>query len=548
MSSEPENVSSSSNPPETAGAQPEETAGQPAATGTPEQPPHAPAGESQSDSAAIKAASDSAPATGSPVTPSPASATPRDDESVAAEQANSLAAVRIGSQRDPANKNLSPALPKAVREAKTTPINIPVPEHLKKEAVIPGVSVDQLSSDWDADAGEFEDFNLDDLMAGNSASQAIGDEIPAETKLSGTVSRIHRDDVFFTLKGQHEGVVSLRQFKEPPALGTTLEVIVNKYNPEDSLYELTIPGAAISVSDWADIVEGSVVDAKVTAVNTGGLECMVNNIRGFIPASQAALYRIEDLNDFIDQKLQCVVTEARPEKRNLVLSHRAVLERERAEKREQLMQTLAVGSECDGTVTRLMDFGAFVELGGVEGLIHISKLAWDRVQHPKDVLEVGQKVKVKIEKIDEASGKIGLSYRDLLENPWDSVETKYPVGTIVDGTVTRLAAFGAFVKLEPGVEGLVHISELAHYRVQTVKSIVNEGDQIQVKILSVDRDAQKMSLSLKETQAKPEPKADESKAEVAESAPETPAKPRSNKPLKGGTAGDSGGEQFGLKW
>ena len=290
------------------------------------------------------------------------------------------------------------------------------------------------------------------------------------------------------------------------------------------------------------------MEVRITGANTGGLECLVNNIRGFIPASQIALYHVDNLSEFINQKMQCVVTEANHRRRNLVLSHRAVLEREQEENRKNYLEQLEVGEVCDGIVRKLQDFGAFVELvPGIDGLVHISKLSWDHVQHPSESVEVGQKIKVKIEKIDKQSGKIGLSIRDLLEHPWTNIDQKYSANTVVNGTVSRIAKFGAFVKLEPGIEGLIHISELAHQHVATVNSVVEEGQTIEVQVLSVDAEAQRIALSLKATL--PEPEQFETPDELsAEELARRSSVPRRSSPLKGGTDQNSGGEKFGSKW
>ena len=258
---------------------------------------------------------------------------------------------------------------------------------------------------------------------------------------------------------------------------------------------------------------------------------------------------MENFGDYVNQKLQCVVTEVNEtQKRNWFSGRRAILERANEAKREELLKTLAPGMTVDGVVTKLMDFGAFVDIGGVEGLVHVSKMSWDRVSHPKEVLEPGQKISVKIEKLGESNKKISLSYRDTLENPWTSIDSKYPVNAVVQGTVSRLAQFGAFVKLEPGVEGLVHISELAHHRVMAVKNVVNQGDQIEVKVLSVDPEAQKIGLSLKATQAKPEKPADSKPTEEEPVELRPSAVKKCDEPLKGGRDKPSGGEQFGLNW
>ncbi len=240
-----------------------------------------------------------------------------------------------------------------------------------------------------------------------------------------------------------------------------------------------------------------VVEARVTGHNKGGLECEVSSLRAFIPASQISLYRVEDLSQFVGQKFNCVVTQADPAKRNLVLSRRGILEREKAEAKANLMSQLEVGQVREGVVRSLQEFGAFVDLGGVDGLIHISQLSWDRLRHASEALELGQKVRVKVQKIDPATGKISLAFRDLAENPWSHAAQKYTARSRVEGTVSRLMEFGAFVRLEPGIEGLIHISELAHKRVWRASDIVQEGQQVEVLVLSCDAEHQRISLSLK---------------------------------------------------
>jgi small subunit ribosomal protein S1 len=390
-----------------------------------------------------------------------------------------------------------------------------------------------------------------DELVGDAPARETSAPLEVDSRHQGTLMKIHGDNVFFALGGRNEGVVSLRQFREPPQVGMVLEVVVTGFNAEDGLYELTIPGASIQVQDWSDLVEGAVVEARITGSNTGGLECMVGSIRGFIPASQIETFRVDNYAEYYDQKLMCVVTEANKRRRNLVLSHRALIEREKEEERKKLLEELQVGDVREGTVTSIRKFGAFVDIGGIDGLIHISQLSWDRVEDPSEVLQVGQKVRVKVEKVNQQTGKIGLSYRDLLEHPWTSVEERFPIDSIVRGTVTRTANFGAFVKLAPGVEGLVHISELAHHRVVQVTNVVKEGDEIEVKILSVDTDAQRIALSLKDAHPMPEAQKTlpaEEEGQAQEEPPRKPVVPPRSGPLKGGTDKSSGGDQFGLKW
>jgi small subunit ribosomal protein S1 len=415
----------------------------------------------------------------------------------------------------------------------------------RREKVVPPSPRRGLSAELEREYAEMlGDAALDDLMAG-AKDVSSQEPLELESKQQGRVISIRRDDVFVELGGREQGILPLHQFPKPPEVGMTIEVIVARFNREDGLYELALPGNAASVADWADLDEGMIVDARVTGHNSGGLECEVNHIRGFIPVSQISLYRVENLEEFVGQKFTCVVTEANPQRRNLVLSRRAVLEREKEEARKTLMEELAPGQIREGVVRKLMDFGAFVDLGGVDGLLHVSQMAWGRVKHPSEVVHEGQHLKVRVDKIDREANRISLSYRDLLENPWTDVERKYPANTPVHGKVTRIMEFGAFVELEPGVEGLVHISELSNKRVWRTSDVVKEGDAVDVMVLSVDPKAQRIGLSMKSLM--PEPVV-EKKEEEPELPPAQKAKAQPNRPLKGGLGRGTGGDQFGLKW
>ncbi len=406
---------------------------------------------------------------------------------------------------------------------------------------------EELESELDA---AMVDADLNNLMIGGT-DLAVGRAIEDGSRHRCRIIKIHQDSVFVSLGGPDEGVIPLLQFTDMPQVDQLVDCLVRSFNNEDGLYELAIPGEANNVEDWGDIQEGIIVEATVESSNTGGLECKVGGIRGFIPMRQVSEFRVEDVSGYIGQRLLCVVMEANPRRGNLVLSHRAVLERERREKRAERLANLEIGQATEGTVTKVMDFGAFVDIGGLEGLIHISQLSYERVKHPSEVVKEGDKIQVRVEKIDPETGKIGLSYRSLQEHPWTNIEAKFPVGSVVNGTVSRLADFGAFVKLATGIEGLIHISELSHGRAASVSSVVKEGQQVDVKILSVDQESQRIGLSLKATQAKPESAAKKD-AVTQEAVDEPPRKPVIGKhqgPLKGGSASsNSGGEKFGLKW
>jgi ribosomal protein S1 len=274
------------------------------------------------------------------------------------------------------------------------------------------------------------------------------------------------------------------------------------------------------------------VEARVIATNKGGLPVDVNSIRGFMPISQIDLYRIESTEQFVNQRLLCLVTEVDPQERNLVLSRRALLEKEREEMREKVWQELAEGQVRQGIVRSVRDFGAFVDLGGVDGLLHVSEMSWQRVQDPGSIVQPGQTIKVIVLKIDPEKRKVSLGLKQLTPSPWDSAAEKYHAGAVVTGKVTRLMDFGAFVELEPAVEGLIHISELAPQRVRRVADVVQVGQEVKVMVVSLDVGQRRIGLSLKAAlpkEAEPEPAEEEAEPE----APAKPPRPRTT-PLRGG--------------
>jgi small subunit ribosomal protein S1 len=332
-----------------------------------------------------------------------------------------------------------------------------------------------------------------------------------------------------------------------PSVGQLIEVVIKNRNEVDGLYEVAIPGSTVTVGDWDEVHVGDIVEARISGSNTGGLEAIVNSLRGFIPASQIDRFRVEKFGDYVNQKMQCLVTEVNPKKQKLILSRRAILERELAEQRKERLNAIQVGDCLNGTITKVIQSGAFADIGGLDGFIHVSKLSWDRVTDPTEVVAAGDQVQVQVEQVNRNSGKISLSIRATVEHPWTNITARYRPDDVVQGTVTKLADFGAFVKLEPGVEGLVHVSEIAHHRVVKISNHLNCGDRVDVKILSVDPENQKLSLSIKATQAPPV-KPEKVHLDEPEETVRKPAIPQSNVPLRGGTDRKTGGEEFGLKW
>lgn len=496
------------------------------------------------------------PAEESPAEPVPAVAPP-EPESSQAEPASAPPVVESAAEASE---------PTAAAAPIPAPVAPPVPE-VPVASQSPAPEIDEsasakhfpppnirgrLSADLEEEfQAALEGIELESLIAeGDSVTKQT--MIEPDTRLKGRIVMIRSDDAFVELGGREQGIVPVKQFEENvPEIGAEVEVRVVRFNREDGLYELSLPHGAASVEDWGDLEEGMVVETMITGHNTGGLECEINHIRGFIPISQIALYRVENIEEFVGEKFRCVVMEANESRRNLVLSRRAFLEREREEARKELLASLEPGQVFEGTVRKLMDFGAFVELGsGVDGLLHISELAYGRINHPSEVVSEGQGIKVKIKKYDPATGRIGLAYRDMLPDPWEDVEDKYPPNSEARGRVTKLMDFGAFVEIEPGVEGLVHISELSHKKIWRVSDVVKEGEEVDVLVQSIDKASRRISLSMKGLLPTPEGeqkgKKDDEPGEPAQKA--TKVQRSAKKPLKGGRETDSEGHKFGLKW
>ncbi|MBX3432354.1 MAG: S1 RNA-binding domain-containing protein [Pirellulales bacterium] len=457
--------------------------------------------------------------------------------------------IQIGSQREGTIESPKPA---ALPIAASSPAPAAAPPAASKKYPPPNIRGQlppELQAEFDAAVGE---GSVESLLE-QSVEAAKQSTIAPSTKMTARVASLHGEDVFLDLGVQYQGVIPAKQFETPPEIGAELNILVTRFNEEQGMYEATLPAAAVDVGNWDEVHEGQVVEVTVSGANKGGLECTVANIRGFIPMGQISMFRVENAEEYVGQRLACVITEANRKRKNLVLSHRALMERERKEKREELLAEIAPGQIREGVVRSLQDFGAFIDLGGADGLIHVSQLSWERVGHPNEVLTVGQQVKVKVEKINKETGKIALSYREVGENPWAKVPERYPVGTTAKGTVTKLMQFGAFVRLEAGVEGLIHISELGHGRVQRVSDVLSEGQDVEAKVQSVDVDAQRIGLSLKALLPKPEKPPREEARHVPEQ-PDPEAEKRRERRrreaehLKGGRAGAGGGEMFGLKW
>ncbi len=366
----------------------------------------------------------------------------------------------------------------------------------------------------------------------------------------GTIVSIHGKDVFVDVPGgRSQGMLPLLQFEgKTPKVGDVVEFSIERYDAANGLLLLTMTGAAQQVSDWSSVALHMIVECKVTGVNKNrsGLLVEVSGIKGFMPISQIDLGRVEDPDQFINQTLKAEVIELDRAERNLILSRKALQEREREAQKEKFWAEIEVGQTRTGTVRNLQPFGAFVDLGAADGLIPVSEMAWKRINHPNEVLTIGQRVEVVVKRLDPDARRISLSLKQLLANPWDAFAVNHRPGTRIKGTVTRITEFGAFVELTPGIEGLIHISELSTDRVRRVRDVVNEGQEVEVQILNLDPEAKRIALSLKTLQAGAEAVQDAAEEAEQQSELAAAAERMANRPINPNLRGGIGGARIVL--
>jgi small subunit ribosomal protein S1 len=350
---------------------------------------------------------------------------------------------------------------------------------------------------------------------------------------TGKIISIRGKCIFVDLGGKSEGILAVTDFEEGqlPEPGSTIDVVVERFDPEEGVQILRLKGAAID-ADWSNLKKGVTVEARVTKTCKGGLEVDVDGIRGFLPISQIDLSRVDDAASYVNQKFKAIVTEANQREKNLVVSRREILEQERAELREKTWATLEEGQIRDGVVRSIKDFGAFVDLGGVDGLLPIGEMSWSRASKVDEIVKIGDQVKVKVLKIDRTARKLTLGLKQLTPSPWETVADKYPRGMMVKGKVSKIMDFGAFVELEPGIEGLIHISELSPTRVRRVVDIVKPAQEVEVRILKVEPEVKRIALSLLPAKGAT-PVVEEEEAVEEDEAP-PPPRPEPKVPLKGG--------------
>lgn len=326
---------------------------------------------------------------------------------------------------------------------------------------------------------------------------------PGQT-VTGTVVQITEDEVCVNIGYKSDGLIKREDLvTEDVKLGDEIEVEVVKVNDGEGNVLLSQRNI-LNRKAFAELVEkyenGEYVEGVGKEVVKGGLICMVNGIRAFVPASQLSNRYVEKIGEFVGQTLKLKIIEMDEQKRRIVASRRAVVREEAAAKKAEAWGRLAEGEIVHGIVRRLTDFGAFVDLGGVDGLIHVTDLSWAHVKHPSEIVAPDQEVDVKVLSLDPERERIQLGLKQLQPKPWDLAPEKYPAGAIITGKVVRITTFGAFVELEPGIDGLIHISQCANTRINKVEDAVNVGDEVTVKVLSIDPEAKRISLSIRALQ------------------------------------------------
>jgi small subunit ribosomal protein S1 len=359
-------------------------------------------------------------------------------------------------------------------------------------------------------------MSVEDLLNEQVAAAPTGDaDTPAEVGLiarkvtpSGQklyvsiVQAIDGDNIFVDLGGKSQGLLTTSQFDDDklPNVGDEVEFTISNRSSDDGLVMLSRSGA-VEAANWDSLEVGAVVAGTVTGHNKGGLEVKVNSIRAFMPISQVERFGGVDadaLPDYVNQKVTATVMECRPRDKKLVISRRAYLDSQAAENRTAIFENLNEGDTVTGTVKTIMPYGAFIDLGGADGLLHVREMSYARINNPRDVVQEGMELSVKVISIDREAEKIGLSLKAAKPDPWLVAATNYHEGDRVSGTIVKLMDFGAFVALEDGIEGLIPVSELSFKRVHHPKEVVAEGQAVEVKVLSVDPSRQRMSLSLKQ--------------------------------------------------
>ncbi|MBM3319722.1 MAG: 30S ribosomal protein S1 [Candidatus Eisenbacteria bacterium] len=334
-------------------------------------------------------------------------------------------------------------------------------------------------------------------------------EIEEGQIVTGTVLRVGENEVMVDVGFKSEGVIALSEFPEPINIrvGDRIDVYLEKLENQDGLVVLSKQRADF-LRVWGRIKDsydaGSIVDGRLVRRIKGGVVVDLFGVEAFLPGSQVALRQVPNLDDLIGQVFTFKIIKLNKRRRNIVVSRRVVLEEERNKKKERLIGELEKGQIREGVVKNITDFGAFVDLGGIDGLLHITDMSWGRIGHPSEVVNIGETIRVKVLEFDREKERISLGLKQLTAYPWEDVESRYPVGARIKGRVVSITDYGAFVELEKGVEGLIHVSEMSWTRhIRHPSKVLGVGDEVEAVVLKVDREAEKISLGLKQTEPDP---------------------------------------------
>ena len=349
------------------------------------------------------------------------------------------------------------------------------------------------------------DMSIEALYDSGPQKPKAAAEAAAKGMRRGRIARIDlpKNEVLVDFGTKTQGVCPLNQFEEEPKVSQEIDFVVVRLDPREGILVLSLQGAKATNVNWENLDVGQIVEGTVTGVNKGGLEIEIKGMRAFMPASQVDIYHTPDVSVYLNQRMTAEVTQFDRDNRNIILSRRNLLEREREAKKLKFFESITEGMMLRGTVRNVRDFGAFVDLDGVDGLIPVSEMAYRRIKSPDEIVKVGDIVDVKVIKLEKDTGKIALSLKQAMPDPWRDAALKYPVGSSLTGLVMRIESFGAFVQVEEGVEGLLPISEISYTRIKSVAEVFKAGDTIKLVVLSIDPAAHRMSLSAK--QAGPDP-------------------------------------------
>ncbi len=341
-------------------------------------------------------------------------------------------------------------------------------------------------------------MNIDEMIQSRPSPSRSVTKQGERPMRQGKVVRVHNGEVFIEFDPKRQGVCPVGQFEGEPSPGESYDFVEERFDPYEQLWVVSRRGAT-QKADWDNLAEGMMVEARCVGMNKGGLDMEVAHHKAFMPASQVDIRHLPDISVLLGEKFPCKILELRKEKGRMVVSRKAALLEERGRMRGQLLEELEVGQMRTATITSIQQYGAFADLGGVDGLIHIGDLTHERIKDPGEVVKVGDVVEVRVLRIDRDTKpvKISLGRKQTLSDPTVGAIESIQEGSEVTGTVTRLTDFGAFVQLSPGVEGLIHVSEVAHERIPTPAKVLRVGEVIQCKVLGVDRERKRISLSRK---------------------------------------------------